>query len=331
MTTPLPSTAPAIRWGILAPGGIAEAFATAVNDHTQSTIVAAGSRSLERAQAFCDKFDAGTAYGSYEELVQDPNVDAVYVASPHNYHRDHALLAINAGKHVLVEKAFALNASQAREVLDAARDKGVFLMEAMWTRHLPHINELRGVIESGEIGDVVSVLADHGQLLTHVPRLMDPELAGGALLDLGVYPIAFTHDILGKPESIVAVGQMTDTGVDGQVGMVFSYGDRAQATLHTTLWAKTATSAVIAGTKGRIEVEGDFYTPSAFTVINNDGATSRVDGKVPGGYAYEAAEVARCITAGETESPRMTWQDTIEIMEMMDEVRSQIGLSYPGE
>jgi predicted dehydrogenase len=331
MTSPLPQDAPAIRWGILAPGGICKAFANAVNAHTQSTIVATGSRSLERAQAFADEFDAGTAYGSYEELVADPNVDAVYVASPHTYHRDHALLAIEAGKHVLLEKPFALNVSQAREIVDAARAKGVFCMEAMWTRHLPHVLELREVIARGDIGEVVSIQADHGQQLTHIERLMNPELAGGSLLDLGVYPISFTHDLLGVPDSITSVGQLTDSGVDGQVSVILNYGSRAQATLHTTLWAQTPTTAVIAGTEGRIEVEGDFYRPSSFTVKRKDGTSWSFDGDFPNGYAFEAAETANRITAGDTESPRMTLDSTLEVMATLDEVRAQIGLAYPGE
>ncbi|PKQ26962.1 MAG: oxidoreductase [Actinobacteria bacterium HGW-Actinobacteria-4] len=331
MTTPLPSTAPAIRWGILAPGGICKAFANAVNVHTQSSIVAVGSRSLERAQAFADEFQGGTAYGSYEELVADPNVDAIYIASPHSHHRDHALLAIEAGKHVLVEKAFALNVSQAREIVAAARAKGVFCMEAMWTRHLPHVIELRDVIARGDIGDVVSIQADHGQQLTHVERLMNPELAGGTLLDLGVYPISFAYDILGVPDSVTSVGQLTETGVDGQVSVILNYGPRAQATLHTTLWAQTPTTAVIAGTEGRIEVAGDFYRPTSFTVKRKDGTSWTFDGDFPNGYAFEAAEVANRIAAGDTESPRMTLDHSLDVMAIMDEVRAQIGLTYPGE
>ena len=191
------AAAPPLKWGILGAGWIAELFAAGVNGHTKAEIVATGSRSLERAEAFAAEHMGGKAYGSYEELVADPDVQAIYVATPHSHHREQALLAINAGKHVLVEKAFARNEAEVQEVVDAARAKGVFVMEAMWTRFLPHVAAIRGAIARGDIGDVVSLQADHGQQLTHVERLMKPELAGGALLDLGVYPISFAHDILG--------------------------------------------------------------------------------------------------------------------------------------
>lgn len=330
--TPLPSSAPPLKWGILGPGAIAVQFARGVNDQTQASIVASGSRSLERAQAFAGEY-GGAAYGSYEDLVADPEVEAVYIATPHSHHRDHALLAIEAGKHVLVEKAFTLNEAQAHQVIDAARKAGVFLMEAMWTRHLPHIHELREIVRRGDIGEVVSVQADHGQYFDYNPegRMYSPHLAGGALLDLGVYPIAFTHDLLGVPESISAVGQLTDTGVDGQVSIVLGYGERVQATLHTTLWAQTPNIAVVAGTEGRIEVGHFFFAPTSFTVTRRDGTRWTVDGSVPNGYAYEAAEVARRVAAGEVESPLMTWEHTLEIMRVMDQVRAQIGLVYPGE
>ena len=161
--------------------------------------------------------------------------------------------------------------------------------------------------------------------------MFNPDLAGGALLDLGVYPIAFAHDLLGVPESVQATGKLTETGVDGQVSMVLTYPGRVKATLHTTLWSKTPTTAVIAGTEGRIEVAGDFYAPTSFTVIRNDGTRWTYQREVPIGLQYEAAEVARQVSAGATESPRLTWDNTLAVMRTMDEVRAQIGLVYPGE
>ncbi len=323
-------SAPAIRWGILGAGGIAHKLADAVNSYTASQVVAVGSRSLERSQAFADEMGVPTAYGSYEELVNDPDIDVVYVATPHSHHHEHALLAIEAGKHVLCEKAFTQNAAQAREVVAAARAKGTFLMEAMWTRHLPHVYAIRELIERGEIGDIVSVQADHGQLLTHVERMWNPDLAGGALLDLGVYPIAFAHDILGAPDSITARGRLRDTGVDGQVSMVFDY-PTAQAILTTTMEARTPCVALIAGTEGRIEVHDTFYTPTSFTVTRMDGTSWTYDGDLPNGFQFEAAEVARQIALGETESPRLPLDKSLEIMNIMDTVREQIGLVYPNE
>lgn len=329
-----PRTAPSIRWGVLAPGGIAHTFAQAVTRHTQAEIVAVGSRSRDRAAAFAAEYDVPAVHGDYESLVADPTVDAIYVASPHSEHRAHALLAIEAGKHVLVEKAFTRNAAEAQDVIDAARARGVFLMEAMWTRFLPHVVALRSVLERGDIGEVVSVIADHGQAFGHMPathRLHNPELAGGALLDLGVYPVSFAHDLLGVPDRVQATGSLTPTGVDGQISIALGYGERAQASLHTTLWSRTATTAVIGGTEGRIEIETDFYRPTAFTVIRNDGSYWSYDREVDGGFQYQAAEVARRVAAGETESPVITHEDTLAVMRTMDEIRRQVGVAYPGE
>lgn len=329
-----PRTAPPIRWGVLGPGGIANTFARAVAGHTQAQIVAVGSRSAERAQSFADRHDVEGVHGSYEALVEDPRVQAVYVASPHSEHCDHALLAIAAGKHVLVEKAFTRNAAEAEEVVAAARSAGVFLMEAMWTRFLPHVVALRSVLERGDIGEVVSLVADHGQAFGHLPeahRLHNPELAGGALLDLGVYPVSFAHDLLGVPDTVQALGSRTPTGVDGQISIALGYGERTQASLHTTLWAGTATTAVISGTEGRVEVAGNFYAPTSFTVVRNDGTWWGYDREVEGGFQYQAAEVARRVAEGATESPRITLENTLEVMRTMDEIRRQVGVVYPGE
>ncbi|GIG27800.1 Gfo/Idh/MocA family protein [Cellulomonas marina] len=328
-----PRTAPSVRWGIIGTGGIAAAFAGAVREHTRSQLVAVGSRHRDRATRFATAHGIPTTHTSYRALVEDPQVDVVYVATPHSEHREHALLAIRAGKHVLVEKAFTRNAAEAREVLDAAREAGVFVMEAMWTRFLPHVAALHQVIEAGEIGEVVHVQADHGQWFAYDPqhRLYDPALAGGALLDLGVYPVSFAHMMLGKPDAITAVGALTDTGVDGQVSMVLSYGERVQATLATTLWARTPTTAFVSGTEGHVAVRGPFYAPTSFEVRRRDGRVWTFDQPSARGLQYEAAEVARQVAAGATESPLNTWQDTLEVMEVLDEVRRQVGVVYPGE
>jgi predicted dehydrogenase len=330
---PDPTSAPALRWGVLGAGGIASVFTEAVERHTMSAVVAVGSRDQGRADEFAARHAIRTAHGSYEALVADPAVEVVYVASPHSEHLEHALLAIAAGKHVLVEKAFTVNAAEAEQVFEAAGAAGVFVMEAMWTRFLPHVVVLRDVLARGEIGDLVGVIADHGQNMGHHPvthRLHDRTLAGGALLDLGVYPVSFAHDLLGTPDRVSAIGALTATGVDGQVSMALGFGAK-QASLHTTLEANTATTAVVFGTHGRIDVEGRFYAPTSFTVVRDDGTRWTYDGIVEGGMQYEAAEVARCVAARLTQSPLMTWQGTFEVMRTMDEVRHQIGLTYPSE
>lgn len=331
--TPDPRTAPPIRWGILGAGGIAGTFADAVTQHTRAQLVAVGSRNRDRAERFATAHHIPTTHVGYRELVEDPQVDAVYVATPHSEHKEHALLAIKAGKHVLVEKAFTRNAAEAQEVFDAARSAGVFVMEAMWTRFLPHVAALHQVVDAGEIGDVLSLIADHGQLLPHDPRnrLYAPELAGGALLDLGVYPVSFAHDFLGVPDTVTAVGQLTETGVDGQVSIVLGYGERTQASLTTTMWAKTPTVAAISGTEGFISVEGSFYAPTSFRLQRHDGRVWTFENAGRKGLQYEAAEVARRVAEGVTESPLMTWDHTLQVMRTLDEIRRQVGVAYPGE
>ncbi|WP_430868305.1 Gfo/Idh/MocA family protein [Demequina aurantiaca] len=339
MTTPLtspapdPMSAPAYRWGILGAGGIARKLADAVTNHTASEVVAvAAGSSLERAQAFADEMSIPKAYGSYEELVADPDIDIVYVATTHNNHHGPALLAIEAGKHLLLEKPFTQNSKQAKLVVDAARAKGVFVMEAIWSRHLPHIYAMREVIARGDIGDVVSVAADHGQYLPHVERMVRPELAGGAMLDLGIYPVQFAHDVLGMPESITAVGRLRDTGVDGQISMILDYPSKnAQASLTTTMEARTPVVAHVAGSKGRIELADMFYAPTVMTVTPLDGTPWTFDGTVENGFQYQAAEVARRVAAGEKESPLLTLDQSLELMAILDEVRAQAGVVLPND
>lgn len=309
-------------------------FARAVQGYTRGELVAVGSRSAERASAFAAEYGIPAAYGDYRSFVEDPNVEAVYVASPHSEHKEHALLAIAAGKHVLVEKAFTRNEAEAREVVDAARAAGVFCMEAMWTRFLPHVVALREMVRRGDIGRPVGLIADHGQPFAHLPaehRIHNPRLAGGALLDLGVYPVSFAHDILGVPDRVSAVGSLAPTGVDAQISIALGFGPDVQASLHTTSFAKTATTAVIFGLEGRIEVDGDFYRPTSFSLIRNDGSTWDFYKEVDGGFQYQAAEVARRIAAGETESPVITLENSLEVMRTMDEIRRQVGVAYAGE
>ncbi|MBE7698747.1 Gfo/Idh/MocA family oxidoreductase [Oerskovia sp. Sa1BUA8] len=331
---PSPGDAPPVRWGILGAGRIAADFADEVRVFTQGHVAAVGSRDEHRARDFVQRHAPSAAvHGSYEALVADPDVDVVYVATPHSHHRDHALLAIAAGRHVLVEKAFTRNEAEAREVFDAARAAGVFVMEAMLTRHLPHVAAIRALIAQGEVGEVRSVTAGYGSAAAYDPshRLFAPELAGGALLDIGVYPLAFAMDLLGVPDAVTAVGLLAPTGVDAQSTVVLRYGDRATATLSSSVLARSATSLVVAGTGGRIEVADRFMVPTAFSVVWADGARREYDGFVPAGKQYEAAEVARCVAAGVPESPRMTWQDTLDLMRVMDAARAQLGVVYPGE
>jgi predicted dehydrogenase len=333
---PDPSDAPVMRWGILAPGLIAGLFAEGLRKHTRQRITAVGSRTLSRAESFATQYEVAKAYGNYAELVADPEVDVVYVASPHSEHREHALMAISAGKHVLVEKAFTRNAAEAGEVIAAAKAAGVLVLEAMWTRFLPHIDVVRQLLNDGALGDVTTVLADHGQWFANDAgsRLFNPALAGGALLDLGIYPVSFASFALGTPASIVATGKLAFTGVDGQVSAILSAADGAQALVNTTLFAKTPTTATIVGTEARIEIAGDFYAPSRVSLISRHGRRAEWDANVIRGHeglCFQASALARLVAEGATESPLMPLSETLSILQTTDEIRRQLGVRYPKE
>ena len=320
-------------WGILGPGGIAQAFAKDLTFIEGHTIGAVGSRSLTNAQSFAKTF-GGTAYGSYEELVADSSIDAIYVATPHPAHHDNVILALNAGKPVLCEKPFAVNAQQAQAMVDAAAKNKVALMEAMWARFLPHYAKVREIVASGVLGPILSIHADHGQRLADqgIARLVDPQLAGGALLDLGIYPISFAHMILGNPSSITSTAVMTDRGVDAQTSMIFSYDNGAQAVLTTTMIEQTPCRAVVAGLHGWLEIDRTFYNPASMRVILNDGSVTEYPSAYVGhGLREQAESFKQIVQSGAVESKVLTWKDTVDIMKSMDTVRSQIGLKYPFE
>jgi predicted dehydrogenase len=321
-----------IRWGILATGGIAQVFARDLALLPDATITAVGSRTQERADEFGERFSVEHRHGSYESLVQDPDVDAVYVATPHPGHHDAALLAIEAGKAVLVEKPFAMDGAEARAMVAAARAANVLLVEAMWTRFLPHIARLREILAAGTLGELVYLTAEHGQWFAHDPqfRLFAPSLGGGALLDLGIYPVSFAHLVLGTPAKITAVSGPAFTGVDATTSMIFQYDGGAQAVLTTSLAAASNNPAAIYGSDARLEIDGWFYTPTTFRVISRDGTElERYDVPHEGhGLRHEAAEVGRCLRAGLTESPLLPLAETVAIMDTLDEVRRQIGLDY---
>jgi predicted dehydrogenase len=315
-----------IRWGIIGTGGIAHTFAADLELTDSGTVAAVGSRRRATADEFGERFGVPNRHASYEALVEDPDVDVVYVSTPHPLHHEDALLALRAGKGVLVEKPFTMNAAEAEELVTTARDAGLFLMEAMWTRCLPHIGEIRQLLAEGALGEVVVVAADHGQWFAEdrEHRLFAPELGGGALLDLGVYPVSFASMVLGEPERVVAIADPAFTGVDAQTSILLGYASGAHAVLNCTLRAKTPTRAAIAGTDARIEIEGDFYAPAAYTVIQRDGSAERFEPpEERRGLRHEADEVARCLGEGLLESPLMPLDETVAIMRTMDRVMEQ--------
>jgi predicted dehydrogenase len=322
------------NWGILSTGGIAQAFVDDLSKAEGHKVVAVGSRSIDKAQKFASTITDAIAYGSYDELVADKNVDAIYVATPHPMHEEHSLLAMNAGKPVLCEKPFAMTAKQAQSMFDASRTNGVALLEAMWTRYLPHIAIVREILSSNILGQIQTVEADHGQRLADrgVDRLVDPNLGGGALLDLGIYPISFAHLVLGSPAHITARAVMTDRGVDAQTSAIFDYNNGAQAIINTTMIAQTPCRAVVSGLLGRLEIDRTFYNPASMRVVLSDGTTSEYPNSYSGhGLREQAIEMARVVRAGLLESPLMPHQETISVMNSMDEIRRQIKLTYPFE
>ncbi|NCU89582.1 MAG: gfo/Idh/MocA family oxidoreductase [Actinobacteria bacterium] len=321
-----------LRWGLIGTGGIARAFARDLTRTSGHTVAAVGSRTLAKATEFAQQ-SGGIPYGSYEELVA-ADIDAVYVATPHPMHAPNTILALNHGKPVLCEKPFAVNSRESASMISAARSNQLLLVEAMWSRFLPHYRKLRELVEEGELGEIISISADHGQNLP-LPkyyRLHAPELAGGALLDLGIYPISFAYYLLGKPQSVVVKAEFTPTGVDSQTSMIFRYDTGAHANLTTTLLAKTPCTATVVGTKGTIFIDGDFYTPTSMRLKKVDGSVVEFPKQYEGhGLREQAIEFASLLQAGKNESYLMSLDDTQSIMETMDEIRTQIELYYPFE
>jgi predicted dehydrogenase len=323
-----------IQWGILATGGIAGAFARDLAG-AGLTVSAVGSRSIESARAFAEKHGLPKAYGSYEELVADPDIDIIYIATPHPMHAENALLALEAGKHVLVEKPFTINAVEARQVVELAASKNLLVLEAMRMRFLPHVRRMHEIIEAGTLGEVRTVIADHNQKLSKDPenRLNNPALGGGALLDLGIYPVSFGIDFLGAPTKTLAIASKTVTGVDRQTAIILEHENGRQSVLHTALDTRGPNHASIIGTEGRIECDEVWDAKAGFTVYDAAGEIVEefVSPVEKGGLQFQAIAAERLIEAGEIASPLLSPTETTMIMGVLDQVRAQIGLVYPGE
>ena len=319
-----------IRWGFLGAGGIAAAMAADLH-HGNNMLYAVAARDADRAAAFAARFGASHSHGDYRSVVEDPDVDIVYVATTHPFHRDQALMAIDAGKHVLIEKPLTLNAAHAREVVTAARDKGVFAMEAVWMRANPLILKAQEMVGKGIIGDVVSVHADFSIEVDFDPthRLYDRANGGGALLDLGVYPMHFAWLFLGRPDTQQVLGTLSPTGSDATVALQWGYAPGATAQLRCATTAFTPGRATIAGTTGSISVEPLFLNPERLVVTTSEGE-SRIEGEDTA-YGPQIEEVERCLREGLLESPLAPHADTIAILELIDQARAYLGVRYPGE
>ena len=324
-----------IRWGLIGLGSISRKFATGLNYLKDAEVYAVASRSQEKADAFGAEFAASKCYGSYEALANDPAVDVVYIGTPHTYHLPHTLLCLNAGKHVLCEKPFAVNRAQAQTMVDCARANKRFLMDAFWTRFFPGMIKLRQLLEDKVIGDVMLLQADFGFRLNQIMpehRLFNPELAGGALLDVGVYCLQLASMVYGKqPSEILSLGTLGTTDVDELSATIFKYSDYELATIATSIRLSTPQEARVMGSKGTISLP-NWWHPSEMTIALAGQAPESLTFENEGnGFNYEAAAVGNCIRAGLLECDVMPLDETLAIMKTMDRIREIWALRYPFE
>ena len=328
---PVPET---VNWGILGPGRIAHRFAAGLEHAAGARLIAVGSRAADRAAAFAARYGAPRAYGSYAELAADPQVDAIYVATPHPQHAAACRLCLEAGKPVLCEKPLAVNAAEARAVAACARDRGVLLMEGMWTRFLPATAALRELLQAGEIGAPALLQADFGFAATVDPasRLFAPELAGGALLDIGVYCVALASMVLGAPDTVAASAHLGATGVDERTALALGYRSGAVAALACGITVHTPQAAAIAGSAGRVSIGAPFWRSERLTVQRTGAAAEERRYPLRGnGFNYEAEHFMELLRAGAGDSPLMPLAESISVSETLDAARRRIGLRYPFE
>lgn len=323
------------NWAVIGPGNIARQFANALRFNDRANCYAVAGRNLSRAQGFANEFGFQFAFDSYAQLIQDPNVDIVYIASPHQAHLSQTLACLEQGKAVLCEKPMSVNAREAEQIVTAAVRKDVFYMEALWTRFLPIYSDVRAWLEDGHIGEIQMIQASFGfsflDKMGDQSRLKDPHQAGGALLDMGIYPITFAQWVMQKqPNAIKAMAHLGTTGVDQNTATILSYDGGAIASLGTSYGAEAAQEAWIFGSKGRIRVPKFWCAESAELHVQDQ---IRIAHKphACNGLEWEIAEVHHCLDAGLKQSSSLPWSESVAVMQIMDEIREQIGLSYPFE
>jgi len=324
-----------IRWGILGCGRIARKFALDLKLVDDAELIAVGSRSIDNANTFAKDFPVLYTHGSYEALVQNELVDVIYIATPHSEHYQNTLLCLQHNKAVLCEKAFAVNFRQAKEMIDLAREKKVFLMEAVWTKFLPQYRKLQSILREGLLGDIKAVQINFGfRPQEPVPaRMYHPALAGGSLLDIGIYNVFMALSILGKPDHIDAWMSPAHTGVDDQCAVLFRYNNGSMAQLFSSFATHMPTEAEICGTNGRIRLTHRFYSPDTLLEYYSGTPDSleiiQVEKEAGHGYQHEAQHVCDCLQQGLSESPVMTHADSLLLMEMLDTIRKKAGIKYP--
>jgi predicted dehydrogenase len=323
-----------VRWGILGTGRIARQFAEALRRLPDSELLAVGSRFPDSARRFADEFEVAHPYGDYRQLVSDPQVQVVYVATPHFCHAANTRLALDAGKAVLCEKPFTINAAEAHETIALARARKLFLMEAMWTRFFPLMTKLRDLLAADAIGDVRHLTADFGFRAEYAEdsRLFEPRFGGGALLDVGVYPVSLASMLFGPPTRIVGAANLGTTGVDEEAAVILTHGEGQLAVLHAAIRLNTVQEAIVTGTRGRVRIHCPWWRPATMTISREGKTDETLDFALEGnGYEYEAREVTECLRAGKLESPLMPLDETLSVMKTLDTLRAQWGLKYPME
>ena len=328
-----PRSGPTLRWGVLGTGWIADKFVTALRAHTAQDLAAVGSRSVQGAQAFAAAHGVARAHPTYEALVGDPDVDVVYVASPHPQHLEHALLAIEAGKHVLVEKPLCLNAAQARWLAAAADAAGVFAMEALWSLFLPKFAVARRLLDDGVLGELASIRADLGEWFEPTHRIYDPALAGGAMMDMATYPVTLALWAAGAPQELYAVGTRGPSGVVGRTAALWRTAAGVEVSVEASMDTELPSEAVITGDQAMLRMDGPFHTPGGFALSGRDGTVLRYDEPRIGheGLYHQALHVAACVAEGRRESPVRPLAASIEFLSVMDEIRAQTGDVLVGE
>ncbi|TLF44619.1 Gfo/Idh/MocA family protein [Maribacter aurantiacus] len=322
-----------VRWGIVGAGKIAHSFSKDLALVSGGKLTAVGSRSLERAKKFAEEYGAPHVFGSYDALFESDTVDVIYIATPHTYHAEVAISAMEAGKHVLCEKPMGVNKSEVERMIEAAKKNKVFLMEALWSRFNPTINAVKELVDSGEIGDVGYLYSDFAFYALdrdEKGRLLNPELAGGSLLDIGIYPIFLAYLMLGMPADILAKVHFHETGVEKQCSMIFDYHN-AHAMLYSGLTSDSEMKSEISGNKGSVFINPRWHEATSYTLVK-DGETKTLElPKIGKGYAHEIEEVHKCLQAGKLESDLWSHQNSLDLIYLMDTIRQKTDIKFPFE
>ncbi len=320
-----------INWGIMGTGFIANKFATALACVPNAKLLAVGSRTIEKSMSFAQENNIPKAYGSYSEIAKDKDINVIYIATPHVFHFENTMMCLENNKAVLCEKPFAMNEREVLAMVSKAREKKIFLMEALWTRFLPTVAKILEIINSGVIGEIVNIKSDFGIKPPYNPngRLFNPELGGGSLLDIGIYPVFIALLLLGEPDEIASEVLIGKTGVDETLSTIFRYKNGKMASLYSTFLAETPVETDICGTNGRIRLNRMWFMTNNFTITMNDGKTENVEYNYPcNGYEYEAIEVTNCLLNDRCESRQMSLDFSIKLIRLLDRIRKQCGIKY---